>query len=82
LAEFWARASAYLKLGKVGYPERTGYVVDRLDWWFSGLYFLRSFNYVHSGNVNMLYVDGHAAGATLAEVDYRVRIIRYIETND
>jgi len=54
------------KLSKVGYPERTAYITDttpenNMDWWFSGLYWF-VLNYVHSGRVNMLYVDGHVDG--------------------
>ena len=81
--EFWLRAGANLRLGKVGYPERTAYVTDILDWWFSGLYWF-NFNYVHLGRANMLYVDGHAKGLDVNEtIGYPFDLVevRYIERN-
>ena len=82
--EFWNRAGAYLKIGKAGYPDQTAHVVDRLDWWFSGLYW-QGFNYIHAGLANFLFMDGHSAGRNVNEAIYNIPgawcKVRYIEVD-
>jgi prepilin-type N-terminal cleavage/methylation domain-containing protein/prepilin-type processing-associated H-X9-DG protein len=78
--EFWDRGAAWIRISKVSYPEPTAYVTDVLDWWFCGYYWF-GFSYVHTGQVNMLFVDGHMEPAGLEEASCYLRRIRYLEEN-
>lgn len=81
IVEFNRRGSSYRKLNQVGYPDKTAYVADRLDWYFCG-YWNWSLSYIHSSRVNILYADGHAGGTSLDEANVLSGAVRYIESDN
>jgi prepilin-type processing-associated H-X9-DG protein len=71
----------YRKIMVVEYPEKTVYMADCLNWWFSGLWYLDLW-FVHSGRTNFLFADTHVGSGSSDDANCLSMQVRYIENDN